>query len=744
MSTQTAKTRFAAPGGGGGGAAITVQEEGAPVVVGVNTLNFTGGGVTASNAGGGVAQITVPSLAVEEEGIIVDSATTTLNFIGAGVTASSGGAGIIDVTIPETSTVISGLYFVAGNGNDVTGNGSLTKPFLTIQAAINKAALDGHTFGNEAEILVLPKNSAYAPFATLNGINVKGLANDNQGVKVGAPIIVQHDATGFSTNVVEISNLFIDASGTGSTGIAIVGPNAGSLTLNNLKIIPELNQHAVLAFQASSVTTLNNVNIFPKAGSIFQAVQVFAGSMFIYNSSHIRSNGFAAYVNPGASLTASNAQFSTGVGSTQSTLWVEGSASLRQCNIINDSVNPGCAGLEVQNGATATLIGCSVSVTVGQNNFTVAAGGILRESLLTYSGAGVSESNFGTITTLPIYNLPTEIDGLYYVSGNGNDAVASGSITNPFATIQAAINKAVADGHGFSNQAEVLVLPKNGSYSGFTTANGVNVKGVHGDRLGVIINGTVVIAQDASGFATNSFEMSNLTVDVTGLPLFGLDLSGPNSGSVFLRNCKIVGGLNFEGIYFNQSGSQLVCENVAVSTSAGTTQVLNIQAGTLTFNNSSATGQGPALLLAAVGVCKSETSSFVSYGNNQGAIIAAGQLNINNAVVINYGAGVNDFGIEISGGGNANIFKSELNVQSALAPALFLQFATVANISLINFSGVSQAVSNFGILNTVPLIGAGYIPNVPGDWAFPAPLDLASATDRLASAVAGLLGGPIP
>jgi hypothetical protein len=37
---------------------------------------------------------------VQDEGINVETATTTINFIGPGVTATSAGAGIVDVTIP--------------------------------------------------------------------------------------------------------------------------------------------------------------------------------------------------------------------------------------------------------------------------------------------------------------------------------------------------------------------------------------------------------------------------------------------------------------------------------------------------------------------------------------------------------------------------------------------------------------------------------------------------------------------
>lgn len=82
--------------------AIEVQDEGVVVPGGpFDTLNFTGAGVTASNGGGGVANVAVPgfSLGVENGGVPLAGPFDTLNFTGLAVASDSGG-GVAAVNVP--------------------------------------------------------------------------------------------------------------------------------------------------------------------------------------------------------------------------------------------------------------------------------------------------------------------------------------------------------------------------------------------------------------------------------------------------------------------------------------------------------------------------------------------------------------------------------------------------------------------------------------------------------------------
>lgn len=90
------------PAGPPGTNTVDVEDEG----VGLGsftTLDFVGAGVTASDAGGGTALITIPGgggsgVDVEDEGV-PQGAAVTLDFVGAGVMASVA-AGVATITIP--------------------------------------------------------------------------------------------------------------------------------------------------------------------------------------------------------------------------------------------------------------------------------------------------------------------------------------------------------------------------------------------------------------------------------------------------------------------------------------------------------------------------------------------------------------------------------------------------------------------------------------------------------------------
>ena len=91
--------------------AIATEDEGISVDTTANTLNFVGAGVTATDAGGGQTDVTIPGgvsgIATEDEGISVDLTATTLNFVGAGVVASDAGAGQTDITIPAVANTVA-------------------------------------------------------------------------------------------------------------------------------------------------------------------------------------------------------------------------------------------------------------------------------------------------------------------------------------------------------------------------------------------------------------------------------------------------------------------------------------------------------------------------------------------------------------------------------------------------------------------------------------------------------------
>lgn len=148
LTTALVPQPFVAGGGssGGGGPAIDVQDEGVAIPNNPHaTLNFVGEGVTAADAGAGVASVTIPGTVnvdgvtilgdgssgsplqtgtlpsqvdVQDEGVAIpNNPHSTLNFVGAGVIAADAGAGVASVAIPGTVTT---------DGFTITGNGQGT------------------------------------------------------------------------------------------------------------------------------------------------------------------------------------------------------------------------------------------------------------------------------------------------------------------------------------------------------------------------------------------------------------------------------------------------------------------------------------------------------------------------------------------------------------------------------------------------------------------------------------------
>ncbi len=93
---------------------LSVREEGSNLGQ-FTALNFVGGTVTATNAGGGVCNVTVTPTSFREEGVAVTGGPhTALNFIGSTVTAADGGGGVCNVTVTPTSFREEGVAVTGG------------------------------------------------------------------------------------------------------------------------------------------------------------------------------------------------------------------------------------------------------------------------------------------------------------------------------------------------------------------------------------------------------------------------------------------------------------------------------------------------------------------------------------------------------------------------------------------------------------------------------------------------------
>lgn len=96
---------------------LVIEDQGVVLPGGpFDTLDFVGAAITATNAGGGTATITVSGggggseIIIEDEGVaIAGGPFDTLDFVGASVTATDAGGGTATITIVDSGSDIGGL-----------------------------------------------------------------------------------------------------------------------------------------------------------------------------------------------------------------------------------------------------------------------------------------------------------------------------------------------------------------------------------------------------------------------------------------------------------------------------------------------------------------------------------------------------------------------------------------------------------------------------------------------------------
>jgi hypothetical protein len=153
----------------GGGRVVAQFNSGGDVGgLGDNVFGYIGGQLF-PNAGGGAGAI-----AIYDEGILIDAAATTIDFIGAGVTASSAGPGLVDVTIPGggggapvdaeyvvlalNATLTNERVLTAGTGISIVDGGAGSTVTLSVDATLAEILGNGNSTGGN-DILITTGDS---------------------------------------------------------------------------------------------------------------------------------------------------------------------------------------------------------------------------------------------------------------------------------------------------------------------------------------------------------------------------------------------------------------------------------------------------------------------------------------------------------------------------------------------------------------------------------------------------------
>jgi len=221
----------AAGGGGGSGTVTSVAVSG-----GTTGLTTSGGPITSSGT------ITLAgTLAVANGGTGQTTAEAALNAFLPNQTANSGKILTTNGTTSSWSSLgVTQVIYVTKAGNDSTADGSITKPFLTIGAAmsyINATFPQGSNSGVPIIIMLAPGN--YVENVTINRFltQIWGYEGKSKATRISGTVTIQGatDHSGVFQNVVTLSNLFIAGVGNANS-VVLSGTIPTSLEINNCSL----------------------------------------------------------------------------------------------------------------------------------------------------------------------------------------------------------------------------------------------------------------------------------------------------------------------------------------------------------------------------------------------------------------------------------------------------------------------------------------------------------------------------
>jgi hypothetical protein len=277
--------------------------------LGTNVFGYVGGMLLPHAAGGG------GTIAVFDEGILVDPAVSTFDFIGAGVTASSAGVGAVDITIPGGGGGVTNLQTAYEGGNTIVTSTTFGDLDVSGTEAISLDAGAASNFTVDSASLTLSTTTS----GDLNVISVDSVLIDGtDGVEInstGGALQMGNDAntgdinigTGAAVRAITIGN------STGATGVDIdTGTGALDVTTTN--------------GEATSIVTFTTTGASGDSAEIFVgdsnpngSVTGLAGSLFLRDT----GAGGELYINTsvGSGTTWTAVSTAAGTGTTAILQW---------------------------------------------------------------------------------------------------------------------------------------------------------------------------------------------------------------------------------------------------------------------------------------------------------------------------------------------------------------------------------------------------------------------------------------
>lgn len=416
-----------------------------------------------------VEKLDAPVFTSDEVGLVPASGGGTTNYLRAdGTWSSPAGAGTVS---------FAQEYFVAKNGDDTTGDGSLSKPFLTIGKAVEVAnAVTPVTTFLKINVAAGVFSESFS--VTRPNIIIQGASNNSEErfSKIAGTVTVNSTgATGGFNQQVALAGFYIE-SATTSPAVRFTGTGTETLVIDGC-IVTVTNAAAnVLWCDATNATrpivVVRNSNILHQASAPSASIvkldygDVRFDSVRVYTS-FASGTGYGVEVLNSATLWAERMLID--ITTTSAALFGSGTSASQKFLITNSGIT--------QRGDNANAH--AISVTNGSIPTNIAA--IISECTLTAFNASAKAIN-GTLGSSLVYHGlisygPNTVGAINSSTGSG---VTLAPFTHKLGNLDTPLT-AANGGTGFStatinsNAAKVLTAQAGGTW-GWTTLGSLATK----------------------------------------------------------------------------------------------------------------------------------------------------------------------------------------------------------------------------------------------------------------------------
>ena len=478
-----------------------------------------------------------------------------------------------DGTWANVSTVDSSsihAVFVAPDGNDSTGDGSVINPYQTIVHAL--ATITTASGTNPFNIVLVggQYNETLSinlkPFVNVVSFSKNTIINNTSSIGLDAIWNVTTNGITNINNITVVNSVNLNFSAvTGATGSLIVINNLkvlGTLTLNgntNPTITLMYNSYIVnLVMNNITLQSFGNYYVTSFiAGSIaFTANSVLFGTGNYYNGTISLNGAASGIITQQYNIRSSVIKSTISVAGANSTLFIDGSSY----------VTPTVSGGAV---ITLTTVSDGISADYTPVNYTPSATAPTLASSVQGHLRGIDQALGGT----------TGVTNYIYVSNTGNDTSGNGSFDHPFLTVQKALttittNTAVNPftiyliGGSITDTATVLFKPfvsivglSEGTVWVLSSGSGLDAS------WGTVVNGRMALSSFSWTTTDITLDFSSFT-NVTVPVIFIHDITSTTRGFIckgsannnpnFYFTGALFAAVNFSNCFIEMNASQVV------------------------------------------------------------------------------------------------------------------------------------------------------------------------------------------